>query len=463
MHNRYAMALLRRAPCLRLLLAVALLLGTASAVHAHIRLERSNPGRDEVVAALPPELQLEFSGRIEERYTSIALTAPDGSPVAIGRVVFAPGSDRIVTLQLPPLVEPGVYAVTWRTAGADGHVLEGSFSFVLAHDGSADDTVTDTVSAIPPAAHEHHAHDEPESVGGTRDAVGRGLHFAALLLLTGAVAFRVLLVPRLSLAHDAAHQLRRRAWHITSVAAVLLAGAAVFRLWLQSVALHGEERAWSTPLLSIMLRDTAWGRAWVLQVFLFAVLGAAIAWARPHRDRMAAAIAVLATLGLCAVPATSGHAAGATGGGWLVVVNDAAHVAAAGAWLGTLGVLLIAALPVLLRQPDGRHVTWRAVDAFSPVALGMAAVVVATGTINVLLHLTAPEQLWATVYGRTLMVKLGMVAIVLLIGFVNWRVVRPRLRLMGDVGRFRLTASFEVLFALMVLAATAVLTGQPRP
>src|SRR5690606_41902277 len=44
-----------------------------------------------------------------------------------------------------------------------------------------------------------------------------------------------------------------------------------------------------------------------------------------------------------------------------------------------------------------------------------------SGLLNTLMHITAPAQLWETGYGRTLIVKLLLVAGVFLVGTVNWR------------------------------------------
>jgi putative copper export protein/methionine-rich copper-binding protein CopC len=457
-----------------IVLLFATLLLLPGAAHAHIELDDSSPAADEVLSTLPSHLRLLFSARIEGRYTSVTLTAPDGRPVTLGDVVFTSGSDREITLRLPSLTQAGTYVVRWRTAGADGHVLQGSYSFVLAPDSAtAQDTTARSGAAAgataPPATvsaaddpHGHHADAEP--VGVVQDAIGRGLHFGALLLLLGAVTFRVVLLPRLQLAAATTGMLQRRSWRVIAGAALLLAVAAVLRLWSQSISLHGSERAWNTELLSIMLTDTSWGRAWLLQAVLFALLGMAIVWARPGRDRAASVVAIIAVLGLAMIPALSGHAAGAAGIGRLIIVNDALHVAGAGAWLGMLAVLMFAGLPAILRlEADGTDAAARAVDTFSPLALTGGAIVMLSGGINALAHFSTLSQLWTTGYGRSLLVKLLFVAGVAVAGFVNWRMVRPRLRAAGGVRRLRFAAGAELLFALLVLAATAVLTGQQRP
>src|SRR5690606_4410235 len=149
--------------------------------------------------------------------------------------------------------------------------------------------------------------------------------------LLGGVTFRALLLPRIARDLHVRAALERSAWRVVAGGAVLLAVSAVIRLWFQSAALHGAERAWDSALLSILLSDTEWGRAWLLQAALFTLLGMAIAWARPGRDRAGLIIAIIAIAGLSAIPALSGHAAGAVGIERLIILNDTLHVVAAGA------------------------------------------------------------------------------------------------------------------------------------
>lgn len=461
---------LRPVSCGWVALLVAAAFAVPDAAHGHIEVETSSPDRNDVLYASPPHIRILFSGRIEARYTSLTLTAPDGSDVQIGDVVFIGDSDREITTLLPALEQTGSYTVRWRTAGADGHVLEGSFVFVLATDSArgaaarSSDTTADAGTGQPAAVADHAEHDEPRSVGGAADAIGRGLHFIALLLLLGAVSFRALLMPRLALTDVTSAVLQRRTWRMAAAAALLLGAAAVVRLWFQSAALHGAERAWNTQLLSIMLTDTGWGRAWMLQAFLFALLGMAIVWARPRRERAALFAAVPAVLGLSAIPGLSGHAAAANGVLSLAVVNDAVHVAAAGAWLGTLAMVMLVALPAIVKlESNGESAAADAVDRFSPIALTGGAVVLLSGIVNAFMHLSTPGQLWTTGYGRVLTVKVLLVALVAVAGIVNWRKVRPQLRHAGSARRLRLSAGMELTFALFVLIATAVLTGQPRP
>jgi copper transport protein len=103
------------------------------------------------------------------------------------------------------------------------------------------------------------------------------------------------------------------------------------------------------------------------------------------------------------------------------------------------------------------------VGAFSPWALACAAVAAATGGVSAWLHLGAPAAFWSTAYGRTLLVKLALVAPVAATGAYNWRRLRPALAAgREDVTRLLArTATVELVVAALVLAATAVLVATP--
>lgn len=473
----------RAGPWMRRLAAAALLLAPGLAlpasVHAHARLTASSPAPGATVPAPLHEIRLEFSEAVEPRYTSLVLLAPSGAAVPTGPLAPAPGSRREFVATLGPLAEDGTYTVRWRTAGADGHIIQGSFSFVVEGTAAAAPAPAHSPAAPPattPLPPEHHppAAEIPTAFQPTAPlpVAVRWLHFLVLLGLVGAVTFRLAIVPRLH--HDPrtaalAAASAAGAWRIALAALGALALVAVARLWVQSTALHGPAHAWSAEHLGTMLRLTIWGRAWLLQMAMAALLLSGLLVARPglhHSGRPAGwTMAAVAVLGLCVVPGLSGHAAAVPRAPALAVANDALHVLGGGAWLGTLAVLLLVALPAALRTPDTDrlHAAAVIITLFSPLALAAAALVGLTGIVNSLLHLGAPAQLWTTGYGRALLLKLGILATVAALGFYNWRVVRPALGAAAATRRLRRAAGTELAVGALVLLVTAVLVALPTP
>jgi copper transport protein len=88
---------------------------------------------------------------------------------------------------------------------------------------------------------------------------------------------------------------------------------------------------------------------------------------------------------------------------------------------------------------------------------------VISGSVSSFLQLGGVGALFTTAYGRTLALKLGLVAGALLLGSYNWRKVRPSLNVRPDPGELRIPASVEALLGLLVLLATAVLVSMPPP
>ena len=137
----------------------------------------------------------------------------------------------------------------------------------------------------------------------------------------------------------------------------------------------------------------------------------------------------------------------------------------AGGWLGTLLVTVIAGIPVTLRGAPGARGREASgmINAFSPVALCCAALLVVTGVVAAWLHLGSLGALWESRYGQVLLIKLAVIVVLLVVAFVNWRVLRPALGSDVATRRIRRTAVTELGLAVIVLAVTAVLVATPPP
>jgi putative copper export protein len=184
-----------------------------------------------------------------------------------------------------------------------------------------------------------------------------------------------------------------------------------------------------------------------------------------RRPRAGWALAALGAVALAFTPGLSGHAAATPGRAALAVLSDAIHVLSAGGWLGSLLVLLAAGIPAARRLGEGRRGEGVAalVAAFTPTALLFAGILVATGLFAAWLHLGPVQNLWQSEYGRTLLLKLGVLVLVFGTGAYNFLRVAPVLG--GDTGtrRLRRSAGFELAVGAVVLAVTAVLVATSPP
>jgi putative copper export protein len=296
-------------------------------------------------------------------------------------------------------------------------------------------------------------------------AAGRWAGYAGMLAVVGATVFRFgVLRATGGLAAPAAPVAARRAATLGLVAALVMLVAATARLHAQVAAWLDPGEAVTGELLGLILRETTWGRGWTSQVVAAGLGLAAFGVARVAPGPgwlMAAAAASAAAL---AAPLT-GHATGERAGTWGYPL-DVLHVLGAGAWLGTLAAVVIAGLSSTRTLPaDARDDrVARLVNAFSPIALAGAGTAVLAGVGLALRYLEGSvSALWTTPYGRTLLLKLLVLGLVMAVGAWNWRVGRPRLGDAPGSARIRRSSLGELALATVLLAVAAALTSQPLP
>ena len=169
---------------------------------------------------------------------------------------------------------------------------------------------------------------------------------------------------------------------------------------------------------------------------------------------------------LAAIGVVAGALRAAFFGQWARLVNPL-HMLAGGMWIGTLFMLVFAGLGRVLRSglPSERRgaVAAEMVNAFSPFALGSAAVLATFGVITAWQHLKGLASLWTTPYGITLIIKLCVVLAVVGLGAWNWRRQSPRLGTESGALGLRGSARAELAVAAVVLAITAILVSLPSP
>lgn len=292
----------------------------------------------------------------------------------------------------------------------------------------------------------------------------RWLVFTALLILVGAIAFRILV---LRTAEDRLPDAtgpgptEREVARLGAFAGLLLAFGALGRFAAQLAVFRDPFE----PMLSearLLLGATTWGTAWVAQV----ALGIAVwlAFLLVRRGGWAWGLVVPIALAAAATPAFSGHAFGSERLTALAVASDTVHVVAGGAWLGTLAVM--ASVTAIARRrgrapTSERLVSW--IARFSPVALACAAVIGISGVFAAWLHIDTLSSLWTSPYGQRLLVKVGLLGVVIAFGTWNWRRSRGRISLAGDPAGLPTSVALELVAGAAILLVTAALVTTPLP
>ena len=458
---------------------LGLLLLVPSAAIAHGVLRSSRPAAGARLTAVPTELRLVFNEAVERAVARLTLLGPDSQAIALG-ALRQPGDSTTVLLAdiTGPLTTPGRYTVNWQVVGRDGHPVSDRFTFVIA-DGAAglvDPAALAPADTAPAVAADSASAPAPSvetNVDGTAGVLSpffvatRWLGYAALLAMIGVIMVRYPLLSRVAgTSRGAAARLEplsARAASVGMSAAMVMLAAAMLRLLAQGRAVGGNGTPIEPSTLGALLGSTAWGWAWLVQVAAAAIAAGALFAARRGDDRMWV-IAAIAIVAVAYVQPMFGHAAAASSAPLAVFVHGT-HVLGAGGWLGALLVIVTVGLPLALRAPEGERgpVAASLVNAFSPLALGFAALVAATGVASTWMHAGSIAAILDSGYGRVLLIKLGLLVLVAAIGAWNWRRVRPACTNEAGARRLRRTAATELAVGALVLAATAVLVATPTP
>ena len=93
---------------------------------AHTSLQESSPKDGEIVTEPIQELRLVFGTKVEQT-SKIRVANSEGESITLGNLVVE--EDEMWATFLQPL-ENGNYDVKWTIVGADGHPIEGAFSFL---------------------------------------------------------------------------------------------------------------------------------------------------------------------------------------------------------------------------------------------------------------------------------------------------------------------------------------------
>lgn len=404
----------------------------ASTASAHAALESSTPSANSVLEEAPAEVVLDFDEDVEIGLADVQVFGSDGEALEVGAPTA--GDDATVLKAALPAIGDGLYAVIWKVTSADGHAVEGAFSFQVgtAGGGNAQDLI-----------------DQVSGAGGVSTGLAWFYGIARFLALAGAVA---LLGGGLwSL------QGRPRLLVLVGVRRLLWAGWALLAVGALGAFMGFAAQADGGRLSDVFaagnwgdVASTHTGRMLVLRAVLAVVLGVLL-WRRSSSDtgwwRGAAASAAVLTL---VTFSASGHP-NSLSPRLLWVTIDELHLVAVAVWLGGLLALWCAGR-AWLSEPEAV----RPVERFSLAASICVPVIVATGVAQTLKLAGGLSDVTATDWGRMLLTKTMLVIAMVAVGGVS------RWLLQHDgAGSIRRTLAVEAVVGVAVVALAAGIVGQP--
>lgn len=411
-----------------LLIALGLSVGLPpSTASAHAELVSTVPAAGAVVSTAPATVELTFDEPVFLVPDGLQLYDASGTP----RTLTASTEGATVRATLPAQLPGGSYVVGWRVVSDDSHPESGVLAFAVGRASANAPQVTEVDSR------------PVDVLYGSLNALG----YLSLFALVGLTVFD-LVVARTTAPG------RRLPW-IAGVVAVVSYVALV------PLTAAREQGAGLSHLLNTGV-STDWAGA---AAATLALAGSGVVLML-MRTRVAGLAGTTVGLVGASMSLTSVLPVGHTrtfGPSWLVMGSDLVHASAAAIWVGGL-IALVLHLARARRRQDAPAEAGAVVGRFSALAGGVVVLIGLTGTVLAVVILGSVPALVETTYGRLLLVKLGLVAMVGAVAAYNRFRLVPRLGRRGvDPAAWRpLTRvlRLEVVGLVLVLGITSVLTLQ---
>ena len=404
-------------------LVVVLFALPTDGVSAHAVLIGTEPVAGAVLDVSPEEIILRFNESVSTAFSSVRVINQNGDELWSVKTRHVEGDRTAVRADAGGL-EEGTYIVVWRITSADGHPVQGSFTFQV---GTRSTDVSSVVAAF----------IEDEHGLSRLFSVIRWVLLAGVVVMIGGVW----LITRRPIGPPSPRTrvMLWGAWTFASVAT------------LQTLLAYGPHasglkiyEALDVSLLGETM-TTGFGQWQLVRLGVLgfiAVLLRELAW---RDDRRWKATMTVLVVSLVFTISASGHP-GVRGP--VSVVIDVVHLIGVGLWLGAVMVIVL----------DRRR--WLAdtntVGRFSRMSGIVVPIIVATGVMQTLLLVGNPTTLMDYRYGRMLLIKVSLVVVIVALGGVSRRILRR-------FGSNRLGASMaiESVVGAVIIAITAVLTGVP--
>ncbi|HWO53889.1 MAG TPA: copper resistance protein CopC [Paenibacillus cookii] len=425
---------------------LAVLLLYPGTVSAHAYIVKSSPAENEALQKPPAKIDIYFNEPLQKAFHAIKVTDSAGKTVNASESRFPDGENSALEADLQPNLPNGMYAVQWKAVSADGHPIEGTYSFRIGEGGSGAAGSETVVSAGWPGA----------------DLIAvRWLIYISLAFLAGVYFYQLYLLP--AGAGIRPPWSRRSLWMMW-ISIAVFAASFLISLPLQTGIDAGV--GWSgvasdPSLLLKMLRITSFGEVWLVQLLLLAIL-IGLAYALPKiKDKdnayIAGTVAFLLVMVLLLAKAFIGHPA-ASSQKALGIAMDFLHLGAASLWLGSL-LAFGALLPKEAALPSGaeerKQGYFSVIRRFSLWGTVFVILILISGVYASLQNVPTWYSLFHTAYGKILYGKSALLLVMVGCAAMNW--------LRGKEGKQSLGAGvwFELTAGALALVLAAALTNMP--
>lgn len=296
--------------------------------------------------------------------------------------------------------------------------------------------------------------------------ITRAVHIAASILITGVFTFNLMLRLTDPLESTESNEIDRRLFCLAFWSLMAALFSALFWFWLE-VANMSElslKNALSTTKWGTVFVQTQFGRVWQLRLSLIAAALMLVAFLAQVRVRTAMLLVLwLLSIVVLVSLAWISHAAAATVHPF-GVSGDMLHLCAAGLWIGGLVPLAIFLGRTRASFSLGETIA-PVVRRFSTLSLCCVGLILVSGISNSWLLVGSIHALFTTPYGKLLLFKLVLFAILIGFGARNRFLVKAKLpKAVADpdlLAQLRRNVFCEVCLGVAVLMIVACLGVTP--
>ena len=402
----------------------------ASPAAAHATLQSTSPADRSALDEAPSEVQLVFNEPVSSPVGGVRAFDGAGARVDEGNLELDGSTLR---LGLQAGLGDGAYVVTYRVISQDGHPITGAFTFTVGDaEGASDETVAGLLGS------------EDDQLWDIAGGIARAFAYGGTLLAAGVAVFAVT-------SHDGGPEKRalKRLIGIGAgvgalgvLTAIPLSAARITGLGLGAITNDG--------VAGDVLGESVGISTAVVLVGLIALAGSSSAGPLRKGPTIAAALAASGGFALAGHTATAEPRWAATG-------SAAVHAAAAAIWFGGLVALGV----VLSNRRDRGAEAAPVVARFSSMAALSLLAVAACGLYLGWEEVGSLDALTSTTYGRILLAKTGVVALVAAAGAWNRYRLVPALAKAPKTAseRLRRVVRAEAAGLAVAIALTAALVN----
>lgn len=441
--------------------------------YAHALIVRSNPAPSQSLPSPPTKVDVYFTDPVDIQYSTIKVLDPNGNEVQNKDLKYLTSDQTALTVSLPPGLPNGVYTVSTKVLDqTDGHVTENGFVFAVG------------VAAPPTTSQPKISYSDVISIP---DAIARFPALIGQVIVVGAAFSTLWLWSPISKIIPLQQQFAKTRLGIDKRATllILIGSAIVFASgfgMISSVA-YSIHAGFSDAV------STKFGHMWFVRMIASsALLGLAIVFYFSQKKSNSILpkwqTATIFGVGIIVLSTTSIISHGAATGEISPLILDFVHNLAASLWIGGIiyiDYIMISKLKHLSDDNMVSSILSIIIPRFSTIVLLILATITISGPFLLFLLESNLALTLASIYGKILIVKLSLAAIMIGVGayhqfqvhkhalrdvtvtntrntIIQTRSVKSKL-----LSKFGLSIKIESIAGILLVASVAVLVDSGLP